>query len=164
MPPSEPAAPTSIRPATAGDVAQMTAVVNAAFAVEKFLEGPRTDETRMAGAMRTAEFLVAEDDAGRVVACVRVGRRGERGHFGMLAVDPPRQGSGLGRAMVQAAEDRCRELGCTAVDITILSLRSELLTFYRRLGYIETGTEPFRPARQLANGTACHRIVLSKVL
>jgi ribosomal protein S18 acetylase RimI-like enzyme len=153
-----------IRAAVADDLVQMTAVVNAAFAIETFLEGPRTTVAWMAAAMRAAEFLVTEDDAGRIVACVRVTRRGTHGHFGMLAVDPTVQGNGLGRAMVEAAEHRCRALGCTDVEITVLSVRPELLPFYRKLGYTETGTEPFRPLRPLADGVACHHIVLHKEL
>ncbi len=153
-----------IRNATGDDVAQMTAIVNAAFAVETFLEGPRTDEARMAEAVQTGEFLVAEDDERRVTGCVRVERDGAVGRFGMLAVDPDAQGKGIGRAMVQAAEDRCRVYGCKRVDIRVLSLRPELLPFYRRLGYAETGTEPFRATRPLAGGAECHFIILTRAL
>lgn len=163
MPHSAPP-PVRIRPANAGDAVGMATVVNAAFAMETFLEGPRTSVTAMAVAIRAAEFLVAEDDAGRIIACVRVESRGRRGRFGMLAVDPALQGKGLGRVMVEAAEGRCRTLGCTDVDITVLSLRPELLPFYHKLGYEEAGTEPFRPARPLLGGVACHCIVLTRKL
>lgn len=163
MPPEAPV-PVRIRDATADDVPQMTDVVNRAFAIETFLVGPRTDVRRMAAAMAEADFLVAEDDAARIVACVRVEAHGPRGGFGMLAVDPDRQGKGLGRAMVDAAEERCRTLGCTEARIAVLSLRPELLAFYRKLGYRETGTEPFRPPRPLVGGVACHCIVLARTL
>lgn len=164
MPPPDLASHASIRFATTGDVTQIAAVVNSAFAIETFLAGLRTNEADIRTALRKADFLVAEDDAGRILACVRVERRGERGYFGMLAVDPARQGNGLGRALVRAAEQHCRELGCTDMDISVLSLRSELLPFYRRLGYMETGTEPFHPSRPLAHGGTCHRVVLSRKL
>jgi GNAT superfamily N-acetyltransferase len=76
-------------------------------------------------------------------ACVYVEPRGDRGYFGMLSVDPARQGIGLGRAMVAAAEEYCRERGCEWMDLRVVSVREELPPFYRRLGYAESGTEPF---------------------
>ncbi|HTX75182.1 MAG TPA: GNAT family N-acetyltransferase, partial [Terracidiphilus sp.] len=91
-------------------------------------------------------------------------RRGARGYLGMLAVDPARQGKGLGRRMVEAAESRFRRQRCTAVDITVLSLRPELPPVYRKLGYVETGTEEFHPSVPLKPGLKCHCIVMSKRL
>ena len=52
----------------------MIPVVNAAFAVETFLEGTRTDEIRMAEMMRQGQFLVARNEAGRIVASVILAR------------------------------------------------------------------------------------------
>lgn len=90
--------------------------------------------------------------------------RNPRGYLGMLSVDPENQGTGLGGAMVKAAEDFCREKGCNAMDLTILSLRPELLPFYRKLGYTETGVEEFIPNRPFRAPTPCHCVVLSKAL
>jgi hypothetical protein len=50
------------------------------------------------------------------------------------------------------------------MDISVLSLRPELLPFYRNLGYSETGTEDFHPTRPLKAGVSCHCIVMSKPL
>src|SRR5215471_6684733 len=119
-----------IRTAGAADMAAMIPVVNAAFAIETFLDGSRTDEDRMAEMMRKGEFLVAEaageNGLRRMVAVVYTELRGGRGYFGMLAVDPAQQGTGLGRLMVDAAEDHCRRHGCKHMDIMVLSLRPEL--------------------------------------
>jgi len=153
-----------IRVATPADTAALIAIVNAAFAIETFLGGSRTDEAQMPEMMRKGKFLVAEDDADHAVASVYTERRGERGYFGMLAVDVARQGTGLGRIMTAAAEDHCRKQGCKLMDITVLSLRPELPPFYRKLGYTETGTEEFHPSRALKDGVKCHCIVMSKAL
>lgn len=152
-----------IRSASAGDVPEMIRVVNGAFAIETFIEGPRADEETMEEMTHKGEFLVAEH-GGRIVACVYVERNGERGYFGMLAVDPPLQGKGIGRAMAEAAESHCRNRGCIAMDIAVLSLRPELLPLYQKLGYVKTGTEEFHPSRPLADGVVCHKIILSKEL
>jgi ribosomal protein S18 acetylase RimI-like enzyme len=114
--------------------------------------------------MAKGNILLAEESDGHLLASVYVERRGDRGYLGMLAVDPTRQGEGLGRRLVQAAEDRFREQGCEGVDITVLSLRPELRPIYRRFGYVETGTEEFRPTQPLRPGIECHCIVMSKQL
>jgi N-acetylglutamate synthase-like GNAT family acetyltransferase len=153
-----------IRIATAHDIAAMIPIVNAAFAVETFIDGTRTDEERMAGMMRTGEFLLAENASGHIVGCVYTEIRGDRGYFGMLAVDPSRQGIGLGKVIVEAAENHCRSRGCVAMDICVLSLRTDLPPFYRKLGYSETGTEEFAPSRPLNGCAECHSIIFSKPL
>jgi ribosomal protein S18 acetylase RimI-like enzyme len=158
-----PDSPLLIRRATNTDMDAMIAVVNAAFAIEIFLEGTRTDHDRMAEMMKKGEFLLTEE-AGCVVSCVYTEIRGMRGYFGMLAVDPKHQGRGLGRKMIDAAEAHLRQAGCQHVDIAVLSLRPELPSLYRKLGYIQTATEEFRPSRPLKPGFKCHVIVMSKPL
>jgi predicted N-acetyltransferase YhbS len=158
-----PKLPVHIRLATASDVPAIIRVVNAAFSIETFLDGTRTDEARMAEMLRTGEFLVAED-GGRIIASVYVEQDGKRGYFGMLAVDPTSQGKGLGRAMVEAAESYCQNRGCTAMDLAVLSLRPELPPLYEKLGYVKTGTEEFHPSRPLKEGFVCHTIIMSKKL
>ena len=154
----------SIRLATSADQPRIIPVVNAAFAIESFIEGPRTDDAQMARHMQTGDFLILEDRAGRVLASIYVELRGERGYFGMLAVDPARQGLGLSRAMVEAAESHCRERGCRHMDIAVLSPRAELVPFYNKLGYVETAREAFAWAHLVKPGVECHSIVMSKAL
>ena len=160
----------SIRLATGDDTLRIIPVVNAAFAVEAFIEGPRTDDAQMAELMQSGEFLILEDDAAleddgrRVLASIYVEPHGGRGYFGMLAVDPARQGLGLGRVMVEAAESHCRDRGCRRMDIAVLSPRPELVPFNNKLGYVETAREPFAGAHLVKPGIECHSIVMSKAL
>ena len=153
-----------IRVATGDDAPAMITLINEAFMVEDFLEGTRTDAERMVKSMGTGQFLVAEDPASKIVATVYIELHGERGYFGMLAVDPSQQGKGLGRMMIDAAENHCRKLGCDYMDIKVLSLRKGLPEYYRQFGYIETGAEGFRPSRPFKPGVECHCIVMSKAL
>lgn len=155
--------PCNIRRAANEDLPAIIAITNAAFSVEDFLDGARTDEERILDYLKAGEFLVAEK-AGRIVASVYIEVRGERSYFGMLAVDPSQQGEGLGCAMIEAAEDYCRARGCKFMDISVLSLRPELPPFYRKLGYVENGTDEFRPSRPLKPGLECHIIRMSKPL
>lgn len=151
-----------IRIATMADRSAMMPAINQAFAIEKFLEGTRTDETRLAEMMASGEFLIAQNGSGKIVASVYVEVKGERGYLGMLAVDPTEQGHGLGREMVDAVEDYCRRKGCSGVDLVVISVRTDLPPFYRKLGYVESGTEEFHPSRKLKPGFECHCIVMSK--
>lgn len=153
-----------VRVASEADAASIAAVTNAAFAIETFLEGMRTDAQRVAEMIPQGTFLVCAGRDEQLVACVYVETRGARGYFGMLAVDPLYQGKGTGARMVRAAEDYCRDRGCKAMDITVLSLRPELLPFYHRLGYAEIGTEDFHPSRPLKADATCHSILMSKNL
>jgi predicted N-acetyltransferase YhbS len=153
-----------VRLASAADRSQLIQLINSAYAIESFFDGTRTDEERLAAMMKKGAILLAEDGSGRPFACVYTEVRGVRGYFGQLAVDPASQGTGLGRRMVEAAEDRLRGQGCEAVDILVLSMRPELPPLYRRFGYIETGTEEFHSLRPLKPGVACHCIVMSKQL
>jgi predicted N-acetyltransferase YhbS len=161
---SKPDLTVRVRLASAADRSQLIQLINCAYAIESFFDGTRTDEERLATMMRKGAILVAEDDSGRPLACVYTEVRGVRGYFGQLAVDPASQGTGLGRKMVEAAEDRLRGQGCEALDILVLSMRPELPPLYRRFGYIETGTEEFHSPRPLKPGVVCHCIVMSKQL
>jgi mannitol-1-/sugar-/sorbitol-6-phosphatase len=154
----------ALRRASAADCGAMVPLINSAFAIEKFLDGERTNEQQLMQMMEKGEFLLGSDDSGRLVAAVYVEVRGARGYFGMLSVDPPQQGSGLGRKMVEAAEAYCRAQGCQAMDLTVLSLRPELPLLYRKLGYRESGVEEFRPGRAFKGVDGCHCIVMSKPL
>jgi ribosomal protein S18 acetylase RimI-like enzyme len=154
----------TIRLASPADIPAMLPIINDAFAIETFLEGMRTNHDQLASVMRKGECLLGYNSLGELVASVYVEVRGTRGYFGMLAVAPAHQGNGFARAMVEAAEVHCRHSGCTSMDLTVLSLRPELPLLYAKFGYVESGTEEFRPSRPLKDGMVCHCIVMSKPL
>ena len=56
-----------------------------------------------------------------------------------IAVDPGRQGQGLGRALMAFAEDRARAEGLAEVVLYTNERMTENLRFYPALGYAETG-------------------------
>jgi GNAT superfamily N-acetyltransferase len=89
--------------------------------------------------MEKGKFLLAED-ATNLVGCVYMELRGERGYFGMLSIDPSRQGMGVGRLLVDAVEKTFRDAGCKFCDLKIVNVRTDLHTLYHRWGYVDTGT------------------------
>jgi GNAT superfamily N-acetyltransferase len=148
--------------AAEADAEAISALVNAAFKVERFfIDRDRIDPEQVRKMLGTGKYLLAESN-GALIACVYVELRGKRAYFGPLGVDPSRQGQGLGRKMVEAAESYARATGCEFTDLRIVNLRTELPPFYRRPGYVETGTEPF--AADAKPSQPCHFIKMSKPL
>jgi predicted N-acetyltransferase YhbS len=152
-----------VRVAEPSDAGAIVSVITAAFRqAESFLiDRDRVDLEGVEGLLRKGTFLLAEED-GTVIGCVYVEMRGERSYLGLLSVDPGRQKAGLGSKLMSAAEDYCARAGSRFIDLRIVSVRPELPAFYHRLGYVETGTEPFTPG--LDTKVACHFVVMSKPL
>lgn len=131
----------SLREATEADAEEMIAMVNAAFEEEAlFVNAPRTHAAQMAQMFRSGKFLLAHED-GKLVGSVYYELRGERGYIGMLAVDPQQQRRGLGRAIMAAAEGILRSHGCRLAELTVIDIRTTLVSAYGRLGYVKTGAE-----------------------
>jgi ribosomal protein S18 acetylase RimI-like enzyme len=153
----------TVRSATPDDAPALARIISQAFEVERFFKvGDRTNPEEVASLLRDGEFLVLEDPPGTVAGCVYVKRNGDRSYFGMLSIDPSLQGRGLGRALVDEVESRARAAGCRYMDIQVVNLREELPPFYRRLGYVETGTAPFPEDERTTK--PCHFILMSKTL
>jgi len=152
-----------IRRGARDDVAALTRLINAAFTVEQVaFDGDRVDAQGVREYMKSGTFLLAEDAAG-LAGCVYIEMHGERSYLGLLSVEPRRQGCGLGRKLMAEAENFARDAGCRAMDLRVISPRAEqLLPFYLRLGYRETGTRPF-PV-DLASKVPAHYILMSKPL
>jgi ribosomal protein S18 acetylase RimI-like enzyme len=152
-----------VRVATSEDAPALAKLISLAFQVEAFFKiGDRTNADEVRQLMRTGKFLILEAPPGTLAGSVYVKVDGDRGYFGMLAIDPALQGKGLGRALVEEAESRCRAAGCRHMDIQVVNLREELPPYYRRLGYVETGTAPFHDVEHSTR--RCHFIVMSKPL
>jgi GNAT superfamily N-acetyltransferase len=151
-----------IRRAESADVDALSALINIAFRVElPFIEGDRINPDGVREYMKKGKFLVAEDSAG-FAGCVYVEVRGNRGYLGLLGVEPRSQGIGLGRKLMDAAEQFLRTANCVAIDLRIVSARTPLPAFYRHLGYVETGTAPLPPDAPVK--VPCQYILMSKML
>lgn len=82
-----------------------------------------------------ASTVLVGQDGDAIVASVMVGHDGHRGGVYYLAVDPDHQGSGLGRAAMQAAEDWLRQHGVWKLNLMVRSDNKGVVDFYRALGY-----------------------------
>jgi len=106
------------------------------------LGGQRTDGAEIAGLVAGpgTRILVAEQ-GGQLVGSVLLAEEGaEAVYVGMLAVEPTRQGGGLGRQLLDAVE-ACveRERLGRRLRMTVIAQRPELIAWYVRRGYAVTG-------------------------
>jgi GNAT superfamily N-acetyltransferase len=153
----------SVRIASLDDAETITILINSAFRIAEqfFIDEDRIHLDGVRNYFTTGRFLLTAID-GVPAACVYIEPRGERAYLGLLSVDPARQHSGLGKLLMDAAEEFCRGLGCRFMDLNVVNLRQELFGFYGRRGYVETGTSPF-PA-DVVTKVPCHFIDMSKLL
>ncbi|MDJ0847710.1 MAG: GNAT family acetyltransferase [Myxococcota bacterium] len=79
-------------------------------------------------------FLVAAM-GDEVVGTVMAGYEGHRGWVNYLAVAPGHRRSGLGRAMMNAAERLLQDAGCPKLNVQVRGTNPSALQFYERLGY-----------------------------
>ena len=79
-------------------------------------------------------FLVGTIE-GLVVATAMAGYEGHRGWINYLAVLPELQRRGIGRRMMQAAENKLRNLGCPKVNLQVRDENEAARGFYAAIGY-----------------------------
>ena len=175
MPPQPPATITAtITAATAADAPALAQLINRAYRGEDaspsaapagwtterhLLDGPRIDAAALRALLAAprATLLKATTTAGALVGCIHLEQQDNILYFSLLAVNPAAQATGLGQLLLLAAEAWARQAHCTTLKISVLAQRPELLAWYERRGYRQTGPpEPFpdttrfgRPRRAL---------------
>jgi len=137
--------------ATIIDVPELTALVNGAYRGKSstkgwtneshLLDGTRIDEATFSSYFTdpTITILKYTDAENRIIGCVHLQQKGEKLYLGMLTVNPELQTIGIGKAMLQAAEAHAKQLNCAAIIMSVISVRHELIAYYQRKGYMETG-------------------------
>jgi ribosomal protein S18 acetylase RimI-like enzyme len=84
-------------------------------------------------------FLVGTAGAD-VVASAMAGFDGHRGWVYYLAVAPRHRKQSYGRALMQEAERLLTQRGCPKLNLLVRSSNTEVIEFYRRLGYVQDAT------------------------
>lgn len=139
------------RPATLDDVPRIVGLIESAYRGDSsrggwtteadLLAGQRTDEADVTAAVvGEGSHMFVGEVGGDMVACFLVQHRGTHAYFGMFAVSPAVQGAGLGKRALAMAEQVARdELGLTTMHMTVLRQRADLVAYYVRRGYVQTG-------------------------
>ena len=138
-----------IRKATADDIKSLNILVNSAYRGDSSCKG-WTTEADLLGGIRTSEASLKEllEKPGAVIlvaeetdlqGCVYLEQQGHSLYLGMLTVKPEQQGKGLGARLMKASEERATELGCHLIKMTVITDRKELIDYYKRKGFTDTG-------------------------
>jgi ribosomal protein S18 acetylase RimI-like enzyme len=138
----------SLRPATAGDVPRLTELVRAAYAhyVERLDGPPRPMTDDYAEVVRRHRVIVAEG-GGEIVGMVVLGVDDEGFFVDNVAVAPSHQGTGVGKALLEHAEDAARDAGFDSIYLYTHELMVENLQLYSRIGFAEYDRRPHGEAR-----------------
>jgi ribosomal protein S18 acetylase RimI-like enzyme len=135
---------------------------------------PRTSTREVSQLVRAGELLIARDGA-EIVGCARTHLLdGGTADLGFVSAVPERQGTGIGRDLLNFAEADMRARGVGTMQLELLVPRDwthpakqRLRAWYERLGYEVVRTAPFEEiathaASDLA--TPCEFLVFRKPL
>jgi ribosomal protein S18 acetylase RimI-like enzyme len=141
----------TFRDATDADVDELVALIESAYRGDDsragwtteadILEGQRTDPEGVLEVVKSPDSrLMAVERDGRIVACCQLEHQGDHAYFGMFAVSPLLQGAGLGKVIIAEAERQARATwGVREMQMTVISVRDDLIAWYERRGYRRTG-------------------------
>ena len=167
----------SFRPAVAIDIPALHPLIESAYRGESarqgwtheadLLGGQRTDVQALAGIIADPmQTLLLMEDVDTLVGCVLVAEKpGPKGYLGMLTVSPSLQGGGFGRQLIDAAERHARDaFGAATMEMTVIKSRRDLIDWYIRRGYADTGREEPFPLDDIRFGLPKTRDLVFAVL
>ena len=165
------------RVAERGDIPQIVTLVNNCYRGETskrgwtteadLLDGMRTDADEIETRLGVSVILLCED-GDEIVGSVNIEKRGSECYLGMFVVNPDLQGGGIGKQVIEAAENYARDVwGSEKMTMTVITSRTELVSYYVRRGYRRTGEiVPFKfdDVHAIAKVDGIEMEVLEKIL
>jgi ribosomal protein S18 acetylase RimI-like enzyme len=146
-----------IRPARRPDLPRLWPVIERAYRGEAartgwtheadLIEGDRTSLASLEAIVDDlSNTLLMAVDGEEPIGCVHVADRGDgTSYLGLLCVGPEWQRYGVGKRLIASAE-AWAQIGFHAerIEMTVIESRTELIAFYERRGYAQTGEKrPF---------------------
>ena len=140
----EPPAVESVRLAAPADLPAIRDIVTAAYAryLDRMDRPPAPMLADYAAEVESGRVWVAGEP---VTGLIELTETGDSLHVANVAVHPSAQGTGLGRRLMEFAEEQARQRGLTRLDLYTNEVMTENQAIYARLGYRET-------ARRAENG------------
>lgn len=144
-----------ITKATLKDVSNLNKLINSAYRGESSKKGWTTEANLLEGSRTTVQELteIIQDpkntilkftENNHIIGCVLLIEKEYQLYLGMLTVLPELQNSGVGKKLLYQAEIHAQTLGLSKIIMTVISVRKELIAWYKRNGYVDTGArEPF---------------------
>lgn len=139
-----------ITKASLEDIPGLTILINSAYRGESskkgwtteahLLEGKRTDEQEMTQIfLDTKNTILKFTENNTIIGSVLLVEKENQLYLGMLTVSPELQNSGIGKKLLAEAENHAKSLGLSSIIMTVISVRGELIAWYKRHGYVDTG-------------------------
>ena len=137
------------------DISSLNKLINSAYRGESSKQGWTTEANLLEGSRTTEKELleIIQDkkntilkfsESNEIIGCVLLVVKEDELYLGMLTVSPELQNSGIGKKLMHQAEIYASTLGLSKIVMTVISAREELISWYKRNGYIDTGArEPF---------------------
>lgn len=163
----------SISKASISDLSELLNLVNTTYRGESSTKGWTSEILLLEGEIRIDEEILTDyltnenicvlkytNSAQQIAGCVYLEKKEEKIYLGMLAVNPELQNSGIGRLLLQGAENYARQTGCAIISMTVIEDRTELIAYYQRRGYLLSGVKfPF-PVEYHKYGRPLKEIIL----
>ncbi|CAM3506302.1 GNAT family N-acetyltransferase [Flavobacterium chungbukense] len=142
------------------DIPALTTLINSAYRGETskkgwtteahLLEGKRTNEQEITEIFLDPKNTIlkfTEND--KIIGSVLLVEKGPQLYLGMLTVSPELQNSGIGKKLLAEAENHAKTLGLSSIIMTVISVREELIAWYKRHGYADTGGREAFPESEI---------------
>ena len=140
------------RPALIADITSLVELMNQAYRQQKgrswtsevdIVKGDRISQSQLENALIQDNFkLFVAERSGKLVACIGLTFDHEQVEVGTFAVLPEVQNQSLGREVLDFAENYAANLNLSHLKyfvMWVLSVRYELIAYYERRGYVQTG-------------------------
>lgn len=149
-----------ITPATLEDANALAFLINSAYRGETskkgwtteatILEGSRTNEAEIQQIIHDPkQNLLKFTENNTILGCVLLIEKESKLYLGMLTVSPELQNSGIGKKLLAEAESYAQKLGLNRIVMTVISIRKELIDWYKRHGYEDTGERQAFPVSDI---------------
>lgn len=143
--------------ATLQDIPELVALINSAYRGDASRKGWTTEADLLKGEIRTNEgtveqllqtegavFLKYCNEQKEIEGCVFLQKNENKLYLGMLSVSPVQQAKGTGKQLMSAAASYAKQQNCDSIFMRVISVRYELINWYAKQGYYQTGqTEAF---------------------
>lgn len=147
----------SISIACKQDIPVLVALINSAYRGDASKKGWTTEADLLKGELRTdistlstlidnqqAVILKYTTEGDAIAGSVYLEIQDKGLYLGMLTVSPLLQAGGIGRQLLVAAEEYAKEKKCPRIFMSVISVRHELIAWYERHGYKNSGEiKPF---------------------
>jgi ribosomal protein S18 acetylase RimI-like enzyme len=164
--------------ATLEDVTSLEKLINSAYRGETSKKGWTTEANLLEGKRITTDELIQIikekentifkfTENNKIIGCVLLVNKVNKLYLGMLTVSPELQNSGIGKQLLHEAEVYALALGLPKIAMTVISIRKELIAWYNRHGYVDTGArEPFplNDTDAIIANQALEFIVMEKIM